>query len=155
MACDLRPARAVSNPSDKSTPHSRFTTQKKALALADQAPSRYPEAARILLRAPPGMEAQLSFMPRISCQRDADHPPSLLTAQAAELMVRAARGASTLCKSYTGDALVKPFFDSLTVTSRRYSSTILTPPGYLTRARNLRRRLPRDFSTRCLLTVFS
>ena len=57
------------------------------------------------------MEAQLSFRPRIACRRDADHPPCLLTTRAAELKVRATHGTSTLCESYTGDAVVKPFFD--------------------------------------------
>ena len=86
-------------------------SESHALTLADQAASRHPEAARILLRAPPGMEAQLSFRPRISCRRDTDHPPCLLTARAAELKVRAAQGTSTLCESYTCDAVVKPFFN--------------------------------------------
>ena len=79
------------------------------------------------------MEFQLSFRPRITCRRDANHPPCLLTARAAELKVRAAEGRSTLCESYTGDTVVKPFFDyddhgDVETDARRVFLEICAPP---------------------------
>ncbi|CAL5225341.1 g8144 [Coccomyxa viridis] len=44
-------------------------------------------------------------------RRGPGNPPDLLTTETAQLKGEAAAGKSTLCESYTGDNLVKPFFD--------------------------------------------
>ena len=53
----------------------------------------------------------LAFRPRIACRRDASHPPTLMDALTATHKVLSKLGSTTLCESYTGDTLVKPFFD--------------------------------------------
>ena len=63
------------------------------------------------LQASSNREQLLAFRPRIACRRGADHPPTLMTAATATHKVLDKLGSTTLCESYTGDTLVKPFFD--------------------------------------------